>query len=42
MTALAMPAPDEDVLSRRQDILKALKSIVPGEGVVHEEREMRA
>ncbi|WP_299484334.1 FAD-linked oxidase C-terminal domain-containing protein [uncultured Roseibium sp.] len=42
MTAIAMPAPDEDVLSRRQDILKALKSIVPGEGVIHEEREMRA
>lgn len=42
MTAIAMPAPDEDVLARREDILKALQAIVPGEGVIHEEREMRA
>ncbi|MEP2707002.1 MAG: FAD-linked oxidase C-terminal domain-containing protein [Roseibium sp.] len=41
MTAIAMPAPDQDVLNRRQEILKALQAIVPGEGVIHDEREMR-
>ncbi|WP_428688715.1 FAD-binding protein, partial [Roseibium sp.] len=37
-----MPAPDKDVLARRQEILRALQAIVPGEGVIHDEREMRA
>ncbi|MEP3428994.1 MAG: FAD-linked oxidase C-terminal domain-containing protein [Roseibium sp.] len=41
MTAIAMPVPDQDVLNRRQEILKALQAIVPGEGVIHDEREMR-
>ncbi|PVB63126.1 FAD-linked oxidase C-terminal domain-containing protein [Labrenzia sp. 011] len=42
MTAIAMPAPDRDVIARRREILSALQAIVPGEGVIHDEREMRA
>jgi len=38
---VAMPAPDDGVLKRRRDIVRALKAIVPGEGVISTEREMR-
>jgi glycolate oxidase len=36
-----MPAPDEAVLARRERIVAALAAIVPGEGVIAAEREMR-
>ena len=41
MTSLAMPEPDVAVLSRRHEIVAALRSIVPGEGVIADERGMR-
>jgi len=37
-----MPDPDQDVLARRLDIIAALRKIVPGEGVIAEEEELRA
>jgi glycolate oxidase len=36
-----MPAPDQAVLARRDEIVAALRRIVPGEGVIAHEREMR-
>src|SRR5262245_52945837 len=39
--SVAMPEPDRDVLARRADIVRALSAIVPGEGVISSEREMR-
>src|SRR5499427_4207962 len=36
-----MPAPDTAVLARRERIVAALRAIVPGEGVIAAEREMR-
>src|SRR5688572_11819274 len=39
--SLAMPAADEAVLARRERIVAALQAIVPGEGVIAGEREMR-
>ncbi|MGZ3350920.1 MAG: FAD-binding protein, partial [Xanthobacteraceae bacterium] len=36
-----MPAPDQTVLARRDRIVAALRAIVPGEGVIAAEREMR-
>jgi len=36
-----MPRPDEAVLARRDRIVTALSAIVPGEGVIATEREMR-
>ncbi len=39
--SVAMPAPDEAVLARRERIVAALRAIVPGEGVIAAEREMR-
>src|SRR5919198_2352166 len=36
-----MPALDEAVLARRERIVTALRAIVPGEGVIASEREMR-
>jgi glycolate oxidase len=39
--SVKMPAPDEGVLARRDDIVAALRAIVPGEGVIAAEREMR-
>src|SRR5436190_4130847 len=36
-----MPAPDQTVLSRRGRIVAGLRAIVPGEGVIAAEREMR-
>jgi glycolate oxidase len=38
---LTMPKPDEGLLARRQTIVQALRTIVPGEGVIASEREMR-
>ena len=38
---VAMPAPDQTVLSRRGRIVAGLRAIVPGEGVIAAEREMR-
>ena len=39
---MRMPDPDGDVLSRRDDIVAALREIVPGEGVIAEEEGLRA
>jgi glycolate oxidase len=39
--SVAMPAPDAAVLARRDRIVAALRAIVPGEGVIAAEREMR-
>ena len=38
---MKLPAPDESLLARRHDIVTALREIVPGEGVISGEREMR-
>ena len=38
---VAMPAPDQSVLARRDRIVAELRAIVPGEGVIAAEREMR-
>ena len=39
---IAMPEPDRGVLERRAEIVEALRRIVPGEGVIDRERELRA
>ena len=39
--SVKMPAVDEGVLARRDEIIAALRAIVPGEGVISGEREMR-
>jgi glycolate oxidase len=36
-----MPAPDAGLVSRRDEIVAGLRAIVPGEGVIATEREMR-
>ena len=41
MSQLKMPDADRDVLARRAEIVAALKRIVPGEGVIASEHEMR-
>ena len=38
---LRLPAADETVLARRADIIADLSAIVPGEGVIFREREMK-
>jgi len=38
---IAMPPSDQAVLSRREEIITALRSIVPGEGVITSEAERR-
>lgn len=38
---LTMPLPDDSVLSRRAEIVAALRRIVPGEGVIDSEAERR-
>ncbi len=38
---MQMPEPDREVLGRRDQIIADLRSIVPGEGVIADEREMR-
>src|SRR5690348_11324860 len=39
--SVKMPEPDQAVLARRARIVAALRSIVPGEGVIAAEKEMR-
>src|ERR671935_3093041 len=39
--SLRMPQPDAAVLARRERIVAGLRAIVPGEGVIAAEREMR-
>ena len=39
--SVRMPAPDRGVLARRDEIMAALRRIVPGEGVIAHHREMR-
>jgi glycolate oxidase len=39
--SVVMPEPDQAVLARRAEIVRALSAIVPGEGVISSEREMR-
>src|SRR5256714_10179721 len=39
--AVTMPLPDAGLISRRESIVAALRAIVPGEGVIAAEREMR-
>jgi glycolate oxidase len=39
--ALRMPEPDSAILQRRERIVAALRAIVPGEGVIAAERELR-
>ncbi len=39
---LTMPLPDDAVLSRRTEVVTALRKIVPGEGVIDSEDERRA
>ena len=39
--SVQMPAADQAVLARRAEIVAALRAIVPGEGVIDAEREMR-
>jgi glycolate oxidase len=39
--SVAMPEPDQGVLERRDAIVRALRKIVPGEGVIAAERAMR-
>src|ERR1700736_4890404 len=39
---MKMPTPDAAVLSRRAEIVEALRRIVPGEGVIVSEAERRA
>ncbi|MHA1538546.1 MAG: FAD-linked oxidase C-terminal domain-containing protein [Alphaproteobacteria bacterium] len=38
---IAMPDLDQDVLARRHEIARALRAIVPGEGVIEAEEELR-
>src|SRR5271169_2220771 len=40
LMAIMMPAPDQAVLDRRDAIVKALRAIVPGEGVIDSAAEM--
>src|SRR4051794_4232547 len=39
--SLRMPEPEAAVLARRAEIVRALSTVVPGEGVISNEREMR-
>jgi glycolate oxidase len=39
---MRMPAPDQGLLARREELVAGLRRIVPGEGVIAEERERRA
>ena len=41
MSGLTMPKPDAATLERRPEIVRALNAIVPGEGVISGETEMR-
>jgi glycolate oxidase len=37
---MKMPAPDQDVLARRDELIAALQEIVPGEGVITDDLEL--
>jgi len=39
---MRMPPPDTGILSRRREIVERLRAIVPGEGVIVDEAELRA
>ncbi|HEY7764777.1 MAG TPA: FAD-linked oxidase C-terminal domain-containing protein [Aestuariivirgaceae bacterium] len=39
---LTMPEPEREILARRGDIVRALRAIVPGEGVIETLEQMRA
>ncbi len=39
---MEMPKPDETVIARRQELADALRAIVPGEGVIDGDEELRA
>ena len=39
--SVRMPEPDSGVLARREQIVKVLRTMVPGEGVIASEREMK-
>jgi len=39
--SVLMPAPDSAILARRDEIVRALRAIVPGDGVITGERAMR-
>ncbi len=39
---MKMPVPDSGVIARRREIVSALRAIVPGEGVIVDESELRA
>jgi glycolate oxidase len=39
---VSMPKPDEAVIARRAEIARALRTVVPGEGVIEAEEERRA
>lgn len=39
---MKMPVPDSGVIARRREIVEALRAIVPGEGVIVDENELRA
>ncbi len=39
---MQMPTPDENVIARRSELAAALREIVPGEGVIDSEEELRA
>ena len=39
---MKMPKPDDVVIARRAEIIKAMQAIVPGEGVIFDETELRA
>ncbi|HWW48822.1 MAG TPA: FAD-linked oxidase C-terminal domain-containing protein [Xanthobacteraceae bacterium] len=39
--SIKMPIPDQAILNRRDEIIAALQKIVPGEGVISSEKEMK-
>jgi len=39
---MKMPKPDDVVIARRAEITKAMQAIVPGDGVIFDETELRA
>src|SRR3546814_18744172 len=39
---MQMPEPDRQVIAAKSDIVAALRAIVPGEGVIVDEEELRA
>jgi glycolate oxidase len=39
---IAMPEPDRAVLGRRAEIVQGLRRLVPGEGVIYQQNELRA